>query len=157
MSKLFRNRMRAAARISIRFGTQTASPIHVCSKMMCEPRSTRAKTNPIENDCVTWPSTFIQPKSCLSTQSLPSTLENIAVLAVRVIARVRRGLKHVGRPASYDLFADEMEIEGLEQVLKERPVFLDLAEPDSLLLRRFMLQFLEILVAFLLFGGRWKL
>src|SRR5713226_7766187 len=79
--------------------------------------------------------------------------EHLAVLPVRMIARMRCGLKHVGRPAADCLFADEMEVEGLEYVVEERPVFLILAEPCSLLGRRFVLKLVEILVAFLLFLG----
>jgi hypothetical protein len=55
------------------------------------------------------------------------------------------------------LFADEMEVESIEQVAEERPVFLILAEPQSLLGRRFVLQPVEILIAFPLFPCRWKL
>lgn len=78
MSRLFKKKTLAPARTSRRFGTQTLSPTHVCSRMMCEPRCTRATNNPIENAWGTWPSTLTQPKSSLSTQSLPSTLENIS-------------------------------------------------------------------------------
>src|SRR5580704_12010632 len=70
---------------------------------------------------------------------------------------MRRGLKHVGWPARYGFFAYEAKVEGLAQVPEKRHVFLVLAEPRSLLLRRFVLQFLEILVAFFLFLDRWKL
>ena len=77
MSRVFRKRILALARTSRRFGTQTPSPTQLCSRMMCDPRCTRATNSPIENDCVTWPSTLIHPKFCLSTQSLPSTFENI--------------------------------------------------------------------------------
>jgi hypothetical protein len=77
MSRLFRKRILAPARTSRRFGTQTASPTEICSRTTCEPRCTRATNSPIENGCVTCPSTLIQPKSDLSIQSLPSTLENI--------------------------------------------------------------------------------
>src|ERR1700730_571534 len=158
MSRLFRKRILALARTSRRFGTQTASPTHVCSRTMFEPCCTRATNNPIENDSVTRPSTLIQPKSCLSTQSLPSHPgQHFAVLAVCVVAEVRRGVKHIGRPASDYLFADEMEVEGRQHFLKEGPVLLILTEPSSSLARRFVLQLVEILIAFPPFHGRRKL
>jgi hypothetical protein len=70
---------------------------------------------------------------------------------------MRHGLKNVGRPAVDYLFADELEVEGLEQVAQERPVFLILPEPRRLLGRRFVLQLFEILVALPLFRGRRKM
>src|ERR1700720_3502524 len=70
---------------------------------------------------------------------------------------MRRGFKYVGWPAFYHLFAHKTEIEGLQQVPEKRPIFLVLAESRSLLLRRFVLQFLEILVVFFLFLGRWMM
>src|ERR1700683_1573116 len=70
---------------------------------------------------------------------------------------MRRSPKHVSRPAVDYLFADKIEVEGLEHLREERPVFLVLAELRALLGRCFMLQPLEILVAFPLFRGRWRL
>ena len=70
---------------------------------------------------------------------------------------MRRGLKHVSRPALDYLFADELEVEGLEHIAEERPVFLLLAEPGSSLVRCFVLQLVEILLAFPLFLGRWRM
>lgn len=58
MSRLFRKKILALARTSRRFGTQTLSQTHVCSRMICQPRCTRATNIPIENDCVSWPSTY---------------------------------------------------------------------------------------------------
>src|SRR5690242_16801468 len=83
--------------------------------------------------------------------------EHLAVLALRAITRMWRGLKYVGRSAPDDLFVDEVEVEGLEQVAEERPVFLVLAEPCGPLVRRFMLQFFEILLVLPLFLDGWKL
>ena len=70
---------------------------------------------------------------------------------------MRRGLQHIARPAADYLFADKLEVESIEQLAEERPVFLILAQPRSLLCRRFVLQPVEILVAFLLFLSLWKL
>jgi hypothetical protein len=76
--------------------------------------------------------------------------EQFAVSAVRVVTRVGRGLKNIGRPAAHILFADELEIESFEQVAEVGLVFLVLAEPGRLVVRRFMFQFLKILVTLLL-------
>jgi hypothetical protein len=71
------NKIFASASTSMCPGGQSPSSMRVCSIVMWEPRSTRARNNPIENGWVTYPSTLIYPKSCLSTQSLPVTFENI--------------------------------------------------------------------------------
>src|SRR6266566_455328 len=158
MLRLFRRRILALNRIWRRFGTQTLSPTQVCSRMMCEPRCMCATNNPIENDCVTSP-VYLDPTVVLFVDpKLAFHLgEHLAELAVRMIARMRRSQKHVGRPALDELFADELEVEGLEYFLEERPVLLVLAEPGSSLLRRFALQFFELLSAFPLLLGRWGL
>jgi len=58
-------------------------------------------------------------------------------------------MKHVSPPAADYFFADELEVEGLEHVAQESPVFLILLEPRRLLLRRFVPQLFQIRIAFL--------
>ena len=48
--------------------------------------------------------------------SLPSTLKKSVELAVRVIARIRRGVKYLGRPVVDYFLVEELEVEGLWQV-----------------------------------------
>jgi len=42
--------------------------------------------------------------------------ENLVELAVRVIARIRRGVKYLGRPVVDYFLVEELEVEGLWQV-----------------------------------------
>lgn len=61
---------------------------------------------------------------------------------------MRGGFEHVGLPAGQGFFAEETEVEGLEEDLEKRSVLLIFVEPFGLFLLSFVLQFLEGLVAF---------
>src|SRR5882724_8255009 len=73
-----------------------------------------------------------------------------------MISEVRRGLKHISCSTAKYLFTEKTEVEAIEHVAQERPVFPLFPEPRSPLFRRFMLQFLEILIKFFLCFWRWK-
>ncbi len=49
MMRLFMKKILAPARISMCCGIQIPSPTRVCSIVRCEPGSTRARNNPMEN------------------------------------------------------------------------------------------------------------
>src|SRR5438876_8247618 len=55
--------------------------------------------------------------------------EHLAVLAARMISRARSGLKHISRPTAKYLFTKKTEVEAVEHVAQERPVFLLFPEP----------------------------
>jgi len=76
MAKVFMKRILALALASMRFGTHIPSLMWVCSIMMREPAS-KCAGNPNDKGAITRASALIQPKSCLSIHSLPSTLANI--------------------------------------------------------------------------------
>ena len=101
------NRILALARISMRAGIQIPSSKRVCSIVMCEPRSTRARNNPIETGWVTSPSTLTHPKVLLVDPELTLHFgHHLAVRATRAIASARRRPKHVRQPAVDDIFAN---------------------------------------------------